>query len=47
MWAPAAAVYIVAGLALCAGWMRESERRVRKREAAAALRFGGRGEVGT
>jgi len=27
-------VYVVAGLALLAGWMRESERRVLKREAA-------------
>jgi putative membrane protein len=35
MWVPAGLVYIVAGLALCAGWMRESERRVLKREAAA------------
>ncbi|HEV3469479.1 MAG TPA: cytochrome c oxidase assembly protein [Pyrinomonadaceae bacterium] len=32
MWVPAALVYIAAGLALCAGWMRESERRVLKRE---------------
>ena len=48
MWVPAAAVYIVAGLALCAGWMRESERRVQKREgAAAALRLAGRSEVGS
>jgi putative membrane protein len=47
MWVPAALVYIVSGLALCAGWMRESERRVRRREAAAPLRFEGRGEVGT
>ncbi len=36
MWVPAGLVYIVAGLALCAGWMRESERRVLKREAAKA-----------
>jgi putative membrane protein len=33
MWVPAGVVYIVAGLALCAGWIRESERRVLKREA--------------
>jgi putative membrane protein len=32
MWVPAGLVYIVAGLALCAGWMRESERRVSRRE---------------
>jgi len=32
MWVPAGAVYIVAGLAMCAGWMRESERRVLRRE---------------
>jgi putative membrane protein len=37
MWVPAGLVYIVAGLALCAGWMRESERRVLKREALARL----------
>ena len=36
MWVPAGLVYIVGGLALCAGWMRESERRVLKREATAA-----------
>jgi putative membrane protein len=28
MWIPAGAVYIVAGLALFAGWMREAERRM-------------------
>lgn len=28
MWVPAGAVYVVAGLALCAGWLRESDRRV-------------------
>ena len=33
MWVPAGLVYIFAGLALCAGWMRESERRVSRREA--------------
>jgi len=33
MWVPAGLVYIIAGLALCAGWMRESERRVLRREA--------------
>jgi putative membrane protein len=32
MWVPACTVYIIAGLALFAGWMRESERRVRLRE---------------
>ena len=26
MWVPAGLVYIIAGLALCAGWLRESER---------------------
>ena len=45
MWVPAALVYIVAGLALCAGWMRESERRVLKRERVAAMRLDERGEV--
>ena len=32
MWVPACAVYIVAGLALFAAWLRESERRVLRRE---------------
>ncbi|MDQ3802588.1 MAG: cytochrome c oxidase assembly protein [Acidobacteriota bacterium] len=35
MWVPAAVVYIAAGLALMVGWMRESERRVRRRESRA------------
>jgi putative membrane protein len=35
MWVPAATVYIIAGLALMVGWMRESERRVVRREARA------------
>jgi len=33
MWVPACTVYVVAGLALFAAWLRESERRVLKREA--------------
>jgi len=33
MWIPAGLVYIVAGLALFAGWMRESERRVIRKDA--------------
>jgi cytochrome c oxidase assembly factor CtaG len=32
MWVPAGLVYIIAGLALMVGWMRESERRVQRRE---------------
>jgi putative membrane protein len=32
MWVPACTVYVVAGLALFAAWMRESERRLRGRE---------------
>jgi putative membrane protein len=36
MWVPAGLVYIVAGLALFAGWLRESERRVAERESRAA-----------
>ena len=32
MWVPAAVVYIISGIALFAGWMRESEKRVRQRE---------------
>ena len=35
MWIPAGLVYIAAGLALFAGWMRESERAVSRREARA------------
>jgi putative membrane protein len=34
MWVPACAVYIVAGLALFAGWLRSSEERVRRWEEA-------------
>jgi len=33
MWVPAGLVYVVAGLSLFAAWLRESERRVLKREA--------------
>lgn len=36
MWIPAGLVYIAAGLALFAGWLRESEARVVKRERRAA-----------
>jgi putative membrane protein len=36
MWVPACTVYIVAGLALFASWLRESERRVQRRETQAA-----------
>jgi cytochrome c oxidase assembly factor CtaG len=35
MWVPAGLVYLFAGLALLAGWMRESERAVLRRERAA------------
>ncbi|HJQ70617.1 MAG TPA: cytochrome c oxidase assembly protein [Blastocatellia bacterium] len=38
MWIPAGLVYIVAGLALFAGWMREAERRMQLKHA------GGRGQ---
>ena len=37
MWVPAGVVYIIAGLALFAGWVRESELRVAKRERAEKL----------
>jgi putative membrane protein len=37
MWVPACTVYVVAGLALFAAWLRESERRVVKREGEAAV----------
>ena len=33
MWVPACLVYLAAGLALLAAWLRDSERRVRLREA--------------
>jgi putative membrane protein len=32
MWVPACTVYVIAGVALIAGWMRESERRVLRYE---------------
>jgi putative membrane protein len=32
MWVPAGLVYIIAGMALMVGWMRESEQRVARRE---------------
>ena len=35
MWVPACTVYIIAGLALFAAWLRESENRVLRREARA------------
>ena len=35
MWIPAGIVYVIAGLAFFAGWLRESERRVLLREARA------------
>jgi putative membrane protein len=35
MWIPAGIVYIIAGLAFFAGWLRESERRVQRAEAQA------------
>ena len=45
MWVPAGLVYVVAGLALLAGWMRESERTVVRRERA-ALKVAGAGGAG-
>jgi putative membrane protein len=33
MWVPAGVVYVIAGLAFFAGWLRASEERVRKKEA--------------
>ena len=35
MWIPAGIVYIIAGLAFFAGWLREFERRVQLRDARA------------
>lgn len=49
MWIPAGLVYIGAGLALFAGWLRESEARVLKREERALVRgqsFGGQEDAG-
>ena len=43
MWIPAGLVYIFAGLALFAGWLRESERRVLNRERALAGPFDDKG----
>lgn len=40
MWIPAGLVYIIAGIALLAGWIRESELRTAKRERAAGLLAG-------
>jgi cytochrome c oxidase assembly factor CtaG len=40
MWIPAGLVYIVAGLMLFAGWLRESEARALKRETAEMLKQG-------
>jgi cytochrome c oxidase assembly factor CtaG len=37
MWIPAGVLYAIAGLALLAGWLRESEARVLKRQRKAAL----------
>lgn len=37
MWIPAGLVYVIAGLALFAGWMRESELRIARRERAERL----------
>jgi putative membrane protein len=40
MWVPACTVYIVAGLAMLASWLRQSEARLLKREIAASLANG-------
>lgn len=37
MWIPAGALYLIAGLALFAGWLRESERRVKQKEKSSLL----------
>ena len=37
MWIPAGLVYIIAGLALFAGWLREAEVRAARRERAGVL----------
>jgi cytochrome c oxidase assembly factor CtaG len=43
MWIPAGLVYIFAGLALFAGWLRESERRALNRERAMPGAFDDKG----
>ena len=40
MWIPAGVVYIVAGVALFAGWIRESEKRATKRDREIELALG-------
>jgi putative membrane protein len=40
MWIPAGVLYVVAGLALLAGWLREAEARIDKRERQEALARG-------
>src|SRR5205085_2630683 len=40
MWIPAGVVYIIAGLALLAGWLRESEARLLRHEAAVMRSLG-------
>jgi cytochrome c oxidase assembly factor CtaG len=37
MWIPAGLVYIIAGLALFAGWLRESEKRTDEPDVVTAL----------
>ena len=37
MWIPAGVLYVIAGLALLAGWLRESEAHAIKRERREAL----------
>lgn len=39
MWVPAGIVYIIAGLAFFAGWLRESEKRVARWEASETRKF--------
>jgi putative membrane protein len=43
MWVPAGLVYLAAGLALFVGWLRESERRVLRRESLEARESRGEG----
>lgn len=45
MWVPACLVYVGAGLAFFAGWLHESERRVRLRETAQQLRLATGGDL--
>jgi uncharacterized protein YjeT (DUF2065 family) len=47
MWIPAGLVYVIAGLALFAGWLRESELRAFSALPLRPLRLSGNGRLST